>query len=65
MTTTITFDELYNAYAARISLLSLRLSGDTVKAEELTQETFIRAWKALPRWSVPRSHHSPLLRASA
>jgi RNA polymerase sigma-70 factor, ECF subfamily len=50
ITSTITFDELYNAYAARIYLLSLRLSGDPVQAEELTQETFIRAWKALPQF---------------
>jgi RNA polymerase sigma-70 factor (ECF subfamily) len=56
MTPTITFDELYTAYAPRIYLLSLRLSGDPVQAEEITQETFIRAWKALPRF---RQQSSP------
>jgi RNA polymerase sigma-70 factor, ECF subfamily len=56
MTSTITFDELYNAYAPRIYLLSLRLTGDPTQAEELTQETFIRAWKSLPQF---RQESSP------
>jgi RNA polymerase sigma-70 factor (ECF subfamily) len=65
MTPTITFDELYTAYAPRIYLLSLRLSGDPIQAEEITQETFIRAWKALPRFRQQSSLATWLSRIAA
>jgi RNA polymerase sigma-70 factor (ECF subfamily) len=37
------FEELYRTHA-----LSLRLEGDGARAEELTQDVFVRAWERLP-----------------
>jgi RNA polymerase sigma factor (sigma-70 family) len=42
------FEALYRAHAARVYALCLRLTADVAKANELTQDVFIRAWKALP-----------------
>ena len=42
------FEALYRAYAARVYALCLRLTADVAQANELTQDVFIRAWKALP-----------------
>jgi RNA polymerase sigma-70 factor (ECF subfamily) len=41
------FEELYRENAGRIYLLCLRMCGDPSRAEELAQETFIRAWRKL------------------
>jgi RNA polymerase sigma-70 factor, ECF subfamily len=42
------FEALYRAHAARVYALCLRLTADVAQANELTQDVFIRAWKALP-----------------
>jgi RNA polymerase sigma-70 factor (ECF subfamily) len=42
------FEALYRAHAARVYALALRLTADVGKARELTQDVFVRAWKALP-----------------
>ncbi len=42
------FRALYDAHAARVHALCLRLERDPATAEELTQDVFIRAWRALP-----------------
>jgi RNA polymerase sigma factor (sigma-70 family) len=42
------FEELYKAYAGRVYALCLRLTADSGKARELTQDVFVRAWEALP-----------------
>lgn len=41
------FERLYRAHVGRITALSLRLAGDGQRAEELMQDTFVRAWEKL------------------
>jgi RNA polymerase sigma-70 factor, ECF subfamily len=41
------FEQLYRDNADRIFALCLRLSGDAARAEELTQDVFVRAWQKL------------------
>jgi RNA polymerase sigma-70 factor (ECF subfamily) len=41
------FEELYRAHTGRVYALCLRMSADPGRAEELTQEVFLRAWKGL------------------
>jgi len=38
------FRELYNSYAADVYRFALWLAGDRLEAEDITSETFIRAW---------------------
>ena len=44
------FEELYKAHAGRVYALCLRLTADTTKARELTQDVFVKAWEALPEF---------------
>ena len=44
------FVRLYERYGAPIHGFLWRLAGDRDLAEDLTQETFLRAWRAAPRW---------------
>lgn len=44
------FEELYKAHASRVYALCLRLTADSAKARELTQDVFVRAWEALPEF---------------
>ena len=41
------FERLYREHSGRVYALCLRLSGDPVEAEELTQDVFVRAWRKL------------------
>jgi len=41
------FEALYRAHAGRVYALCLRLSADVLRAEELTQDTFVQAWRGL------------------
>lgn len=41
------FEQLYRENVGRIYALCLRLSADPVRAEELTQDVFVRAWEKL------------------
>ena len=41
------FEELYRLNVGRVYGLCLRMSGDPNLAEELVQETFVRAWRKL------------------
>jgi RNA polymerase sigma-70 factor (ECF subfamily) len=41
------FEALYRAHVGRVYALCLRLSADRVRAEELTQDTFVLAWRRL------------------
>ena len=41
------FEELYRTHAGRVHALCLRLEGDQARAEELTQDVFVRAWERL------------------
>jgi RNA polymerase sigma-70 factor (ECF subfamily) len=40
----LNFQELYESYAPEVYRFALWLSGDTSEAEDITSETFIRAW---------------------
>jgi RNA polymerase sigma-70 factor (ECF subfamily) len=42
------FGNLYRLHAGRVYALCLRLEGDVTRAEELTQDVFVRAWEGLP-----------------
>jgi RNA polymerase sigma-70 factor (ECF subfamily) len=42
------FEELYRCHHRRVYGLALRLTRDACRAEELTQDAFVRAWEALP-----------------
>jgi RNA polymerase sigma-70 factor (ECF subfamily) len=41
------FGRIYHAYAGRVHALCWRISGNRQRAEELTQEVFVRAWRNL------------------
>ncbi|HXL05482.1 MAG TPA: sigma-70 family RNA polymerase sigma factor [Gemmatimonadales bacterium] len=41
------FEELYRAQVGRVYALCLRLTADAARAEELTQDAFVRAWERL------------------
>ena len=41
------FERLYRAHTGRVTALALRLAGDRQQAEELMQDTFVRAWEKL------------------
>jgi RNA polymerase sigma-70 factor (ECF subfamily) len=38
------FQELYESYVAEVYRFALSLSGERVEAEDITSETFVRAW---------------------
>ena len=40
----LNFKDLYESYAAEVYRLALWLAGDSSEAEDITSETFIRAW---------------------
>jgi RNA polymerase sigma-70 factor (ECF subfamily) len=45
------FEALYRRHAARVHGVVLRLAGwQHARAEDLVQEAFLRAWRALPQW---------------
>ena len=44
---TAAFEELYRQHVARVYGLCLRMCANPAKAEDLTQEAFIRAWQKL------------------
>ena len=41
------FEALYREHVGRVHALCLRMSGDAHRAEELTQDVFVRAWSRL------------------
>jgi len=41
------FESLYRTHAGRVYGLALRMTADPARAEELTQEAFVRAWEKL------------------
>ena len=49
------FELLYRQHASRVYALCLRLAADPVVARELTQDTFVRAWEALPKFRAEAS----------
>ncbi len=51
---------LVNRHTPGLLTLATRMLGDPVEAEDVTQETFLRAWKVLPGWE-PRAKLSTWL----
>ena len=51
---------LVDRYSGGVLALATRMLGDAAEAEDVTQETFLRAWKALPDWE-PRAKFSTWL----
>jgi RNA polymerase sigma factor (sigma-70 family) len=49
------FELLYRLHAGRVYALCLRLAADPVVARELVQDTFVKAWDALPRFRADAS----------
>jgi len=49
--TTRAFDEMFTRYHGRIYGYLLGMVGDAEQAQDLTQDTFLKAYKALPRTS--------------
>lgn len=48
------FEELVHAWSSRLFAFSLRMTGHERDAEELTEETLVRAWRALSDYSPER-----------
>jgi RNA polymerase sigma-70 factor (ECF subfamily) len=42
------FERLYRLHSARVYTLCLRMTGNVTRAEELTQDVFVRVWEKLP-----------------
>ena len=49
------FELLYRQHSGRVYALCLRLASDPLVARELTQDTFVRAWEALPKFRAEAS----------
>ena len=45
------FERLYRKYLSRVFSLCRRLSGSLTKAEELTEEVFVKAWDTLSEFA--------------
>lgn len=44
------FEAIYREHAGRVYALCLRLTANPAEARDLTQDTFVRAWRALPEF---------------
>ncbi len=42
------FEDLYRQHAGRVYALCLRMTGHPESAEDMTQDTFVNAWRSLP-----------------
>jgi RNA polymerase sigma-70 factor, ECF subfamily len=58
------FERLYRQYAGRVYAVCLRITADRSAAEECTQDAFVRAWGALPRFRGDSSFSTWLMRIS-
>jgi len=68
-------ESLYERYAGDVRRFALYLCGDVVMADEITSETFARAWMAVGRirqptvksylFTIARNAHTDLLRRAA
>lgn len=59
------FEILYDRHVARVHGLCLRLSGNQARAEELTQECFVRAWQKINSFRGESKFGTWLYRLSA
>jgi RNA polymerase sigma-70 factor (ECF subfamily) len=44
------FERLYRTHLNHVYSICVRMSGDRVRAEELTQDVFVRTWEKLPQF---------------
>lgn len=68
-------ENLYKRYAGDVRRFALYLCGDVVMADEITSDTFVRAWMAAERirqptvksylFTIARNAHTDLLRRAA
>ncbi len=58
------FDELMSKYSRKIRYLAYRMTNNYEDAEDITQEVFVRVFKALPTWK-PRASFYTWLRTIA
>ena len=49
---TAAFEQLYRTHVGKVHGLCLRMTANAATAEDCTQETFIRAWQALPTFEA-------------
>ncbi|MHB0858729.1 MAG: RNA polymerase sigma factor [Anaerolineae bacterium] len=56
------FEQLFAKYRQTLLNYLFRMLGDEASAEELTQETFVRAYQALPRLAQGSNHRAWLYR---
>lgn len=59
------FERLYRAHAGRVLALCARMTGDRNMAEDLTQETFVKAWRNLASFKGESAFGSWLHRVAA
>ena len=52
------FSRFYHEHAPRVYMLALRLCGDANDASEVLSETFVSAWRGLPRFRGESSTHT-------
>ena len=52
------FTRFYHEHAPRVYMLALRLCGDANDAREVLAETFVSAWRGLPRFRGPSKIHT-------
>lgn len=52
------FTRFYHEHAPRVYMLALRLCGDANDAREVLAETFVSAWRGLPRFRGQSSPHT-------
>jgi RNA polymerase sigma-70 factor (ECF subfamily) len=48
------FVSLYDRYAARVHALTLRILGDSMLAEEATQDTFLKVWSRARQYTASK-----------
>jgi len=55
------FLSLYDRYASRVYGLTLRVLGDTMLAEEATQDTFLKLWSRAKQFDLRKGELTPWL----
>src|ERR671914_392332 len=62
MTRTVDFDRLYRRHAAPVYRYAFAVLGNHADAEDVTQQTFLNAYRAIARGTKPRKPENWLIR---